>query len=450
MESRANYALVGLFTLAVIAAAFGFVYWFRAAANSGERAQYEIVFPGSVSGLSKGAAVRFNGIRVGEVLSVDMMLINPLKPREKDNIDPARTAVMIAIDPTTPIRTDTRAKLDFQGLTGVASVQLTGNSTTAQILSNPDGKGAPVITAERSDFQDLLETAQRLAGKIDTVVSRVDKVLADAEGPVSNTLRNIESFSQALNENSPGISSFVLQITATAQRFSALSDRVEKLAETADELLKGVEPGSVGRVISNTETFTKALAENKAQIDTLLADAASLAKRLNDSAPKLDTALVDVSRTFKAIDADRLNRVISETEKFTSALGNHAGDVDKTLQNAAELTAKLNKAADSIQSVMKAAEAFLTDGQGKSVMVEIGETAKSIRILAGNLDRRTAEITAGVNRFTGPGLRELEALTSDARKTVNEVGRAVRNLERNPQQFITGGRSNIPEYGGNR
>ena len=47
-------------------------------------------------------------------------------------------------------------------------------------------------------------------------------------------------------------------------------------------------------------------------------------------------------------------------------------------------------------------------------------------------------------------MREVEALASDARKAVNDIGRTVRNLERNPSQLITGGRSNIPEYSGSR
>jgi phospholipid/cholesterol/gamma-HCH transport system substrate-binding protein len=67
METRANYVLIGLFTLAVIAGAFGFVYWFNTIGGAGERATYRIVFDGSVSGLRTGASVLFNGIRVGEV-----------------------------------------------------------------------------------------------------------------------------------------------------------------------------------------------------------------------------------------------------------------------------------------------------------------------------------------------------------------------------------------------
>ena len=437
METRANFALVGLFTLAVIAAAFGFVYWFRAAGSAGDRVPYRLVFSGSVSGLSKGAAVRFNGIRVGEVTGVELVAD-----------DPSRVLATIAVDPKTPVKTDTRARLEFQGLTGVASVQLSGNQGSAAALVNPDGKGEPTIFADRSDFQDLMETAQRLAGKIDGIVNRVDKILLDGEAPFNSTLRNIEGFSRALNENSPGISAFIVQMTTTAQRFAALSDRVDRLADGADQILRGVDATSVNRSLANIEAFSKTLADNKTNIDGLLSEAAGLTKRLNESAPKLDSTLADLSRTLKAIDTERLNRTFEGAENFASALGARAKEIDQAILDASDITRKVNQSADRLDAVMKAAEAFLVDGQGKSVMAEIGQTAKAIRTLAGNLDKRTAEITVGINRFTGPGMRELEALTSDARKAVNDVGRAVRNLERNPQQLITGGRSGIPEYRG--
>lgn len=439
METRANYALVGLFTLAVIAACFGFVYWFRAASSAGDRMQYRVVFTGSVSGLSKGAAVRFNGIRVGEVTSVDL---------EPD--DPSRAVALIEVEPKTPMKTDTRARLEYQGLTGVASIHLSGNQSTALALTNPDGKGAPTVYADRSDFQDLFETAQRLAAKIDGVVTRVDKILADGEAPLANTLRNIEGFSKAVNENSPGISAFIGQMTTTAQRFAALSDRVDRLADAADTLLRGVDAQSFSRSVSNVEAFTKSLADNRGQIEAFIAEASSLGKRLNEAAPKLDSTLSEASRVLKAIDAERINRSLEGVQKFADALGKNSGSVDRMLADAAEITRKVNGAADRLDSVMKAAESFLVDPQGKSLMAEFGETAKAIRLAAGNFDKRMGEISVNLKRFTGPGLRDMEALTSDARKAVGDVSRAVKSLEKNPQQIITGGRSSIPEYGGSR
>ena len=77
METRANNALIGLFTLVVIAAAFAFVYWFARAADNGAVQTYRVVFNGAVTGLSVGSSVLFNGIRVGEVKSLDIKADNP-------------------------------------------------------------------------------------------------------------------------------------------------------------------------------------------------------------------------------------------------------------------------------------------------------------------------------------------------------------------------------------
>jgi phospholipid/cholesterol/gamma-HCH transport system substrate-binding protein len=519
METRANYALVGLFTLAVIAAVFGFIYWFRAAGTGGERAQYRIVFSGSVSGLSRGAPVRFNGLRVGEVLKVELV------PE-----DPSRVAAIVAVDSKVPVRTDTRARLDVQTLTGAASVQLTGNPGNAPPLRTPDGRGAPTIFADRSDFQDLIETAQRMAGKVDAIVSRVDKFLEDNEGPLSNTMRNVEGFSKALNDNSPAISSFLSQLTSTAQRFSSVSERIDALAEGANNVIRalnadrlnqavasfdtfmktlsdnkgnidtlladaaglaktlnaaapkadaaladlarvlgaidtqkvsravdgidkvataiGNRSQSIEQSIASFETFMKALGDNKANIDGLLAEASSLARRLNDTAPKLDSTLADVGSLFRTIDAEKLNRTLDGAEKFASALGANSKSIDQALKDVADITRKVSQSADRLDSVLKGAESLLGSGETSGVITEFAETARSIRKLADNLDKRTADIAGGINRFTGSGMRDLEALTSDARKAVNDIGRAVRSLERNPQQLITGGRSRLPEYSG--
>ena len=67
MEDRAKFVLVGLFTFAVIAGAFGFVYWLHATSGANESTSYRVIFSGSVTGLRVGAPVLFNGIRVGEV-----------------------------------------------------------------------------------------------------------------------------------------------------------------------------------------------------------------------------------------------------------------------------------------------------------------------------------------------------------------------------------------------
>ncbi len=134
---------------------------------------------------------------------------------------------------------------------------------------------------------------------------------------------------------------------------------------------------------------------------------------------------------------------------------------------------KLNAAADRVDGVLAAAEGFLgKDGaNGAGVMAdlkttladfsatakEFQETAKSVtevsgsvQVLVRNLDRRTAQITQGFNRLTGPGLREIQNLTAETRKAVNEINRTAASLRKNPSQVIFGGDVGVPEYQGSR
>src|ERR1700727_3830247 len=115
METRAPFVVVGAFVLAAIAAVFGFVYWIHNTGGLGPRASYHIQFEGSVSGLLVGAAVLFNGIRVGEVTDLGLAAGSP---RQVD--------ATIAITSGTPVHADTKVGLDFQGLTGVPVIALEG------------------------------------------------------------------------------------------------------------------------------------------------------------------------------------------------------------------------------------------------------------------------------------------------------------------------------------
>jgi phospholipid/cholesterol/gamma-HCH transport system substrate-binding protein len=207
METRANYALIGLFTLAVIAAAFGFVFWFSGGEGSQRRQPYRVVFSGSVSGLTKGSVVLFNGIRAGEV--TDMRLLPE---------DPRRVLAIIEVDRAIPIRTDTRARLEFQGLTGVGSIALSGGDPGAPPLTAGPGQPLPTIFADRSDFQDLMETARNLARRADDFLEKMNRLVGDNEGAVNRTVQNVERFSQALSDNAPGIDRFLAQVGQSAER----------------------------------------------------------------------------------------------------------------------------------------------------------------------------------------------------------------------------------------
>lgn len=291
METRANYVLIGLFTMAVIVGVFGFVYWFQSIGTGGERATYRVVFDGSVSGLRTGANVLFNGLRVGEVAD---LRLNPGSTTQ--------VLATISVDAKTPIRADTKVGLNFQGLTGIANLSLSGGAADQPPLTSSDG-GPPILRADPSASQDVTEAARQL-------IKRIDGLVAENQESLHKSLVNIE-------------------------------------------------------------------------------------------------AVTDSLKTVLARNSDRIDNVMVGLEKLTSEKGE--------IQRAA---------------------------------VEFQEAAKSFRTLSDNLDRRTATITAELNRFMGSGLREFQALSSDGRRTLSEIERTVKNFDRNPQRLIFGGGKTVPEFRG--
>jgi phospholipid/cholesterol/gamma-HCH transport system substrate-binding protein len=187
MEIRAPYILIGAFVLAVIAAGFGFVYWLHNTGSLTERTTYRIHFENTVSGLLTGAAVLFNGIRVGEVTALEL-----------DASNPNRVTATIAVAANTPVRADTKVGLDFQGLTGVPVVALQGGSKP---LSATPGQPA-TLTADPLAGQSMTTAAR-------DALRRLDLILADNAEPLRTTIANLNTFSAALARNSDKLDSIV-------------------------------------------------------------------------------------------------------------------------------------------------------------------------------------------------------------------------------------------------
>src|SRR5215510_12307991 len=113
MEREANYAAVGAFVLVVLLAGALFVYWYSDSREHRDYNRYEVYFEGSVSGLERGAAVRYLGVGVGRVVN---MRVDPR--------DPSRVQVIVDIDSSTPISDKTVAELSLQGVTGLLFIDL--------------------------------------------------------------------------------------------------------------------------------------------------------------------------------------------------------------------------------------------------------------------------------------------------------------------------------------
>jgi phospholipid/cholesterol/gamma-HCH transport system substrate-binding protein len=185
METRARYALIGLFMLLVILASFAFVYWLENKGGFGERETYEIRFQSSVSGLLVGSAVLFNGIRVGDVTGI---ALNPAEPQE--------VIATIAVAKGTPIRDDTQVSIEQQGLTGGIAVTLTGGISDTPLTVADDG--VPTLIAPPGVGQDWTQSAR-------DAFQQVDQILEENQKPLNEAISNIEVFTDALARNADKI-----------------------------------------------------------------------------------------------------------------------------------------------------------------------------------------------------------------------------------------------------
>lgn len=221
METRANYVLIGSFTLAVIAAAIGFVLWFQSLHTIKQRSPLRVVFEGPAAGLRNGGSVNFNGIRVGEVVSVKL-----------DN--PRRVVALAMIENNAPIRKDTLVGLEFQGLTGVAAISLKGGDEAAP-PPPLDQDGIPTLTADPNKLQDVTEA-------IRGTLQNINKIVADNQESVKNSLKNLETFTTSLARNSEKIDGVMAKVDGVMLKADSLMLGLNTLAGGKDggELFQAV------------------------------------------------------------------------------------------------------------------------------------------------------------------------------------------------------------------
>ena len=267
MEVRARYILMGLFTLVAIGIGFAFVYWLQAPGRVGQRAVYRIQFGGPVSGLLKGSAVLFNGIRVGEVTALQLNEANP-----------AGVTTVIAIDRGAPVRADTKVSIDFQGLTGAPVVSLAGGSASLPALATDKGD-VPLLAADKTAGQGMSQTANE-------VLRRIDEVVADNAAPLKSAIASIDRFAGALARNSDKVDGIVAGLERLTGGGAKLAPRTSDLQSARS--FPGLKAIPTVQLIVPEPTALSAFDNDKLQVRGATADKPSLeGTQWPDSLPKL-------------------------------------------------------------------------------------------------------------------------------------------------------------------
>jgi phospholipid/cholesterol/gamma-HCH transport system substrate-binding protein len=208
METRAHHLLIGSFAIGITVLTILFLLWVGNAEFNKQYQTYDLRFEGSVSGLNKAADVLYNGIKVGEVTDLKL-----------DEENPNNVLVRIQVARMTPVKEDSYASLETQGLTGVAAILIAGGSPKSNpLVAGPDEE-FPMIETRKSTFQKLFAGAPELINRGNAVLDRLSNFLSgENEQKFADTISHVERLSSNL---------------------AKASDKFESIASNVDKLVAG-------------------------------------------------------------------------------------------------------------------------------------------------------------------------------------------------------------------
>lgn len=271
METRARFILVGVFTIVGLLAMLGFILWLSKVQLDRTYARYDIIFD-SVAGLGQASAVQYNGVSVGQVLSIAL---------DRDN--PALVRVRIEIYASTPIRTDTMASLATQVVTGVSFVALEGGRAASPPLRPVPPAEVAVIESRPSVMQGLIADAPDL--------------LAEA----ILLMRDIRAFTTP--ENGAAITAILINVERATARIDTMATQVEVVMAATEVTLARVDAA----LIEAQGTFAGANAMIAADIPAILRS--------------LDTAIGDFGRAASGLEGFTSNGLPQFSAFATEARG---------------------------------------------------------------------------------------------------------------------------------
>ncbi len=251
--------MIGATTLAVIAAAFAGMLGYQKIHTLRQQTPLRIVFEGSASGLRKGGSVNFDGVQIGEIKSLKL-----------DN--PRKIVALVMVDGNAPIRKDTVVGVEFQGLTGIAAISLTGGAPAAAPV--PLGEdGIPVLTADLSEIESIRDS-----------LHNVDRILVGNQAMVKDALLNFETYTASL---------------------AGKGDEIERIMRKADDAFASMD-GAMAKI----DNLVPGLASGK--IDELLGKVQSIRELADSFNKKSAVAMEEGRRTL----LDVSEAAVKMTRKF--------------------------------------------------------------------------------------------------------------------------------------
>lgn len=427
METKGNYVLIGAFTLAGVVGILGFLMWFARVNLDQSYAYYDVKFS-SVSGLSNASDVRFAGLPVGQVVSVK------LSPDRDGTI-----VVRLEVDSETPVRADSEATIESQGVTGVAYVGISAGDPSSELLDGVND--IPTIPAGRSILQSLSEDAPELVETaLDTMKELNALLSAENRQRVDNILINVEEASESFSTVLDSFSSVTDQISGFADQIDRFNTTLEGLSEDLSVVLKTADTTlvTVNDLAKDGQTLIQT-GQGTLTAATESIDSATgyLSNDLPALTIELQGAIADLRREMLVVVEEARTTMATFDSAGSAALarfdeaGPLIGETRALIASLETATAEIEEAATNFDDLMMIDGAALIDESRvaiASVQTAVDEINKVAQtdLPAIVADIREATATAsGVVQSVGENLNaasgDVAALTDDAQAALEMV-----------------------------
>lgn len=280
MENKSHALAAGTFVLVVLALLVALAVWLTR--DTRDLRVYELSSKGAVTGLQPQATVRFKGVNVGKVTSIGF-----------DPLAPGNVLLRIAIDDEAPITQSTFATLGFQGVTGLAFLQLDDSGESKVAL--PDGHMPPArIPMRPSLLSRLSDQGASILTQLEETSRRVNLLLApDNQKKLMGAIGDIGQAAAQFGPDRLNLPRLVQEANATLKTFQDTSVRV---GESADEARRSARA---------FRTVTERMSEKGGTLDQLAQGVGTLAttgQTLNAvTLPRLNHAVDDAARTVRQV-----------------------------------------------------------------------------------------------------------------------------------------------------
>lgn len=403
METRANYILIGVFTLAAILGTLGFFVWLASVQVNKQYQSYSVLFE-DVSGLDPSGDVLFNGISVGRVIGLQ---ISP--------DDPSRVRADIEIEAEVPIRADTVAQLQSQGVTGVAYISLSGGTPAAAPLV-ANASGVRIIPSRRSTVQALVEDAPDMLLEATKLLEQF-QALAGPENQtyVTNILRNLDSSSGRLDQAINDFSDITGTVRGATAQITLFTDRLDAIGASVAVTLEQVDTTLVA-ASGAFETADAALAGSVTAIDSAGATFEQARDIMSVQVPQILTQVAEAATLTNAAIADLQTRSGATLDGFTQTadlLNARLAELELTLQEANTAFVAVTGASDSFDA--------LVEGDGALLIAEA-------RVVVADASAVIAVIQTVVVTDVPVIMADIRGGVATARSAVEDVAASLTNI----------------------